>query len=74
MKINARRKELEAAFVGVNIKALADKLNANRAYVYNIKYGHRTVSGKRARQIEELTTAMGHKVPREVLRPDIFGN
>lgn len=73
-KTPSRRDILEKAFSGINIKELAANLDTSPGCVYNIKYGNRQVSAVRAIKIEYATAAMGHKISRNILRPDIFGN
>ena len=68
-----RQKELREVFKGIEMMRLAKALKTTPAYAYNIMYGYRSVGWKRAIEIEEITKKMGRKVPRAVLRPDIFG-
>lgn len=69
-----RREVLERAFADVNLKDLAAQLGTSVGVIYNIKYGLRQVSAVRAIRIEHETDKMGHKVPRSILRPDVFGD
>ncbi len=73
MKTPTRREVIEKALQGIDIKELADRLGTGTKYVYGIKHG-RQISWKQAIKFEEITAKMGRKIPRNVLRPDVFGN
>jgi hypothetical protein len=73
MKTSSRRAVLEKAFQGINIKDLAEALNTSTKYLYGLKYG-KQVSAVRTLEIEKASEKLGKKIPRTVLRPDIFGN
>lgn len=74
MSAQSRRSLLEKAFEGVSIKGLAEGLKTTPGVIYNIKYGLRLVSARRAIEIEKITDKMGHKINRTMLRPDYFGS
>lgn len=68
--IEKRRRLISTAFEGVSLDDLAQELETTRGALYNVKYGRRQVSARRAIDIEKATNG---KINRAILRPDIFG-
>lgn len=55
-------------------KALADRLETDPRYLWQIATGRRRASTEFAKAIESATTELGPEpVPKEAVRPDVWG-